>query len=123
MCEPTAVACTLEAYCQNRWAKPQKTPLPYTHPNSGPRLQVLKALQEKPDITQRELAARLGVSLGQVNYCVKALVDKGHVKVGNFAASGNKLKVLTGHSHEVWGVAFSPSGTVIASGSKDKTVR
>ena len=65
--------------------------MPYTHPNSGPRLQVLKALQEKPDITQRELAARLGVSLGQVNYCVKALVDKGHVKVSNFAASSNKL--------------------------------
>ena len=48
-------------------------------------------MQEKPDITQRELAARLGVSLGQVNYCVKALVDKGHVKVSNFAASSNKL--------------------------------
>ena len=54
-------------------------------------MHVLKALQEKPDITQRELAATLGVSLGQVNYCVKALVDKGHVKVGNFAASSNKL--------------------------------
>ena len=65
--------------------------MPYTHSNSGPRLQVLKALQEKPDITQRELAARLGVSLGQVNYCMKALIDKGHVKMGNFAASGNKL--------------------------------
>jgi EPS-associated MarR family transcriptional regulator len=91
MCEPTAVACTLKAYCQNRWVRPQTPPLPHTHPNSGPRLRVLKALQEKPDITQRELAARLGVSLGQVNYCVKALVDKGHVKVSNFAASSNKL--------------------------------
>ena len=91
MCEPSAVACALKAYCQNRWVRPQTPPLPYTHPNSGPRLRVLKALQEKPDITQRELAARLGVSLGQVNYCMKALIDKGHVKVGNFAASGNKL--------------------------------
>ena len=91
MCEPTAVACTLKAYCQNRWVRPQTPPLPHTHSNSGPRLQVLKALQEKPDITQRELAAKLGVSLGQVNYCVKALVDKGHVKVSNFAASSNKL--------------------------------
>ena len=91
MCEPIAVACPQKAYSLKRGAKPQKTRLRHTHPNSGPRLQVLKALQEKPDITQRELAARLGVSLGQVNYCVKALVDKGHVKVGNFAASSNKL--------------------------------
>ena len=91
VCEPSAVACPLKADSLKRGARPQKTPLPYTHPNSGPRLRVLKALQEKPDITQRELAARLGVSLGQVNYCVKALVDKGHVKVGNFAASSNKL--------------------------------
>ena len=91
MCEPIAVACPLKAYSLKRGARPQTPPLPYTHPNSGPRLRVLKALHEKPDITQRELAAKLGVSLGQVNYCVKALVDKGHVKVGNFAASSNKL--------------------------------
>ena len=97
MCEPRAVACPLKAYSLKRGAKPQKTPLPHTHPNSGPRLQalkalqVLKALQEKPDITQRELAARLGVSLGQVNYCVKALVDKGYVKMSNFAGSSSKL--------------------------------
>ena len=91
MCERIAVACPLKAYRPKRRARPQRPPLPYTHSNSGPRLQVLKALQEKPDISQRELAARLGVSLGQVNYCVKALVDKGHVKVGNFAASSNKL--------------------------------
>ena len=91
MCEPSAVACPLKADSLKRGTRPQKTPMPYTHRNSVPRLQVLKALQEKPDITQRELAARLGVSLGQVNYCVKALVDKGHVKVSNFAASSNKL--------------------------------
>ena len=91
MCEGSAVACPLKAYSPKRRARPQRPPLPYTHSNSGPRLQVLKALQEKPDISQRELAARLGVSLGQVNYCMKALIDKGHVKVGNFAASGNKL--------------------------------
>ena len=91
VCGPSAVACPLKADSLKRGTRPQRSPLPYTHPNSGPRLQVLKALQEKPDITQRELAARLGVSLGQVNYCVKALVDKGHVKVSNFAASSTKL--------------------------------
>ena len=91
MCECSAVACPLKAYSPKRRARPQRPPLPHNHSNSGPRLQVLKALQEKPDITQRELAARLGISLGQVNYCIKALVNKGHVKVSNFAASSNKL--------------------------------
>jgi EPS-associated MarR family transcriptional regulator len=60
--------------------------------NTGTKLQVLRALQDKPDMTQRELAQKLGVSLGRVNYCIKALVDKGYVKVGNFAASNNKLR-------------------------------
>ena len=91
MCEGSAVACPLKAYSPKRRARPQRPPLPHNHSNIGPRLQVLKALQEKPDLTQRELAARLGISLGQVNYCIKALVNKGHVKVSNFAASSNKL--------------------------------
>jgi EPS-associated MarR family transcriptional regulator len=60
--------------------------------NTGTKLQVLRALQDKPDMTQRELAQKLGVSLGRVNYCIKALVDKGYVKVVNFAASNNKLR-------------------------------
>jgi EPS-associated MarR family transcriptional regulator len=60
--------------------------------NASTKLQVLRALQDKPDMTQRELAQKLGVSLGRVNYCIKALVDKGYVKVGNFAASNNKLR-------------------------------
>jgi len=82
---------TAESIQPKAQSQAQRLPLPHTNPNSGPKLQVLKALHEKPDITQRELAEQMGVSLGQVNYCVKALVDKGHVKVGNFAASGNKL--------------------------------
>jgi EPS-associated MarR family transcriptional regulator len=60
--------------------------------NTGTKLQVLRALQDKPDMTQRELAQKLGVSVGRVNYCIKALVDKGYVKVGNFTASNNKLR-------------------------------
>lgn len=51
----------------------------------------LRILQEHPDLTQRELASRLGVSLGAVNYCIKALVEKGWVKVQNFRQSRNKL--------------------------------
>ena len=52
---------------------------------------LLKLLEERPDISQRELARELGISLGKTNYCVKALVDKGWVKVNNFRSSGNKL--------------------------------
>jgi len=52
---------------------------------------VMRILQENPDLTQRELAAELGVSLGGLNYCLKALMDKGLVKMKNFASSKNKF--------------------------------
>ncbi len=51
----------------------------------------LRLLQKNPDLTQREIAKELGVSLGSVNYCLKALADKGLVKMRNFRASKNKL--------------------------------
>ncbi len=60
----------------------------------------MQLLQENPDLTQRELAEKLGVSVGGVNYCLKALVDKGWVKMKNFAHSKNKfgyVYVLTPH--------------------------
>src|SRR5689334_13052251 len=52
---------------------------------------VLKQLQDNPDLSQRELAARLGVSNGKLHYCMKALIDKGLVKLGNFAHSKHHL--------------------------------
>ena len=52
--------------------------------------QVLKILEQNPQISQRELAREMGVSLGKVNYCLKALMDKGLVKVSNFKNSANK---------------------------------
>ena len=52
--------------------------------------QVLKLLEQNPHISQRELAREMGVSLGKVNYCLKALVDKGLVKANNFKNSANK---------------------------------
>ena len=52
---------------------------------------VLRLLQENPDITQREMAERLGVSTSGLNYCLKALIDKGWVKVQNFSQSKNKF--------------------------------
>jgi EPS-associated MarR family transcriptional regulator len=52
---------------------------------------VMCLLEENPDLTQRELAQSLGVSVGSVNYCLRALVDKGWVKMKNFATSKNKF--------------------------------
>ncbi len=52
---------------------------------------VLKLLQENPDISQRELAKALGISLGGINYCLKALMEKGWVKMQNFNANERKL--------------------------------
>ena len=52
---------------------------------------VLRLLQENPDLTQRELAERLGISVGGLNYCLKAMMDKGLVKMNNFAQSKNKF--------------------------------
>ena len=62
------------------------------------RLRVLRALEVNPELTQRQLAAELGVSLGGVNYALKALVERGFVKADNFRKSGNKgtyLYILT----------------------------
>ncbi len=52
---------------------------------------VMRILQENPDLTQRELAQRLGISVGGLNYCLKALMGKGLVKMKNFAGSKNKF--------------------------------
>jgi EPS-associated MarR family transcriptional regulator len=55
---------------------------------------VLHLLEEEPELTQRELAKKLGISLGGVNYCLKALIDIGHIKAGNFGKNPNKLVYL-----------------------------
>jgi EPS-associated MarR family transcriptional regulator len=55
------------------------------------RFQILRLLHDNPELNQRELSERVGVSLGAVNYCLKSLAELGFVKVGNFASSRNKL--------------------------------
>ncbi len=55
------------------------------------RLRLLRLLAEDPDLSQRELAQRLGLSLGKTNYCLRALIEKGWIKVGNFAQSRHKF--------------------------------
>lgn len=52
---------------------------------------VMRILQENSDLTQRELAEKLGISVGGLNYCLKALKEKGMVKMKNFANSKNKF--------------------------------
>ena len=52
---------------------------------------VLRKIQNKPNSTQRELAAELGFSLGKLNYCLKALQKKGLVKIENFKKNPNKI--------------------------------
>ena len=53
---------------------------------------IMQLLQEDSQLSQHELADRLGISVGRVNYCLKGLVEKGHVKLENFRASRNKLR-------------------------------
>jgi len=54
------------------------------------RYQLLKLLEENPEMSQRQIAAALGVSLGKVNFCLRALIEIGSVKVANFSRSSNK---------------------------------
>lgn len=61
------------------------------HETEDLHFRVLKILQDNPDLSQRDLAARLGVSNGKLNYCLRALIDKGLVKFGNFAQSKHHL--------------------------------
>ena len=58
------------------------------------RLRVLRVLEANPELSQRQLAAELGVSLGGVNYALKALIERGFVKAGNFRKSGSKVAYL-----------------------------
>src|SRR6266581_6166415 len=57
-------------------------------------LRVLRLLDATPRLTQRDMARELGVSLGKANYCMRALIGKGFVKVQNFRNSTNKRAYL-----------------------------
>lgn len=57
-------------------------------------LKLLRYLEENPQVSQRELAEHLGVSLGKANYCLKALINKGQVKASNFKNNKNKRQYL-----------------------------
>ena len=66
--------------------------------NLEDEFKVLRIIKNKPSSSQRELAKDLGYSLGKLNYCLNALIEKGFVKINNFNASKNKagyIYVLT----------------------------
>lgn len=71
--------------------------------NQELKYRVLKILEHQPELTQRQLAEELGISLGKTHYLVKSLIDVGWVKFGNFQRSDNK-----------WGYAYllTPIGIV-----------
>ena len=54
----------------------------------------LKILEQQPDLTQRQIAEKLGVSLGKTHYLVKSLIDVGWVKLDNFQSSDNKWSYM-----------------------------
>jgi EPS-associated MarR family transcriptional regulator len=56
--------------------------------------EILRKINIKPKATQRELAHELGFSLGKLNYCIKELQKKGHLKIKNFKKSSNKINYL-----------------------------
>ena len=56
------------------------------------KFQILKSLERYTHPTQRQLSNELGVSLGKVNYCLKSLIKKGFIKVGNFRNSNSKIQ-------------------------------
>ena len=55
---------------------------------------VLRKINSKPKSTQRELAVELGFSLGKLNYCLKALKNKGLIKIKNFEKNPNKINYI-----------------------------
>ena len=62
--------------------------------NVQDQFEVLRKIQETPESSQRELAEKLGFSLGKLNYCLKALQKKGLVKLQNFQKKTNKISYL-----------------------------
>ena len=67
------------------------------------RYRIFKLLGDDPNFTQRQMAAKMGISLGKFNYCLNELVKKGFVKINRFKSSQNKaayMYILTPHGLE-----------------------
>ena len=57
-------------------------------------LMLLRTISDNPQITQRELSSKLGLSLGKINFLMKSLIEKGFIKANNFKNSQNKISYL-----------------------------
>ena len=66
--------------------KLQKSPM-----NSDIHFKLLDILEKNPELSQRLLSRELGISLGSINYCIRALIEKGQVKAQNFKNNSNKI--------------------------------
>ena len=73
----------------------------------GVRLRVLRSLEQSPEFTQRDLPQVVGISAGIGDYVLKALVDKGLVKLGNFTANAGRYS---------YAYVLTPQGCTDASG-------
>jgi len=62
--------------------------------NNQDHFNVMREIEKKPETSQRNLAGRLGFSLGKLNYCLKALQQKGLIKIKNFQKNTNKLNYV-----------------------------
>ena len=62
--------------------------------NSQEEFDLLRQIKKKPKSSQRELAKDLGFSLGKLNYCLRAIKNKGLIKIGNFGNNPNKLNYI-----------------------------
>ena len=62
--------------------------------HSEVELEILRKVEENPNLTQRKIAEHLGLSLGKINYLIKTLLGKGFLKIDNFRRSDNKLGYL-----------------------------
>ncbi|HWJ96049.1 MAG TPA: MarR family EPS-associated transcriptional regulator [Telluria sp.] len=64
--------------------------MPASHTDHDLDYQLLRQIAEQESTNQRDLAQRMGVSVGKVNYCLRAVIDRGWVKVNNFRRADNK---------------------------------
>ena len=101
--------------------------------NNQENLDLLRTISNRPKTSQRKLANELGFSLGKLNYCIKALQQKGLVKIENFKKNPNKLnyfyvltpegiaaktKLTINFITTTLGKVISQKFTISASGSK-----
>ena len=62
--------------------------------NHSDQFDVLRKVSKNPKTTQRKLSNELDLSLGKINYCLKALIDKGLIKIKNFSKNNNKISYV-----------------------------